>query len=199
MFTRSCNTLIVIGYLRWWLWRENMQQHVMCAKNRLNRCPHDRQPMMHPCSHPTTAVPLGCESFCKQLLPDLTAQNTLLASLHSSSCPPWLHTEPPSCAGKASLLSLEDPLLWYEAAEAPNPFQAQDKGQGSKTNAAHVVDPAQLREEMEAALGNEAAIYERDIGASWFDCLLWSLKLCWCQYLALSPCWLPVNIVVGSC
>ena len=91
-----------------------------------------------------------------------------------SAVPLWLHTEPPSCAGKASLLSLEDPLLWYEAAEAPNPFQAQDKGQPGKapsSKTAQAVDPAQLREEMEAALGNEAAIYERDIGVFWPETL----------------------------
>ena len=69
-------------------------------------------------------------------------------------------------AGKASLLTFDDPLLWYEAATAPNPFQPKDKA-ASRAASTQPVEFAQLRADAEAALGNEAAIYERDIGACW--------------------------------
>ena len=65
-------------------------------------------------------------------------------------------------AGKGSLLSTDDPTLWYEAAAAsPQPSSKQQHGAKAAVSA---VDTGKLREEAEATLANEAALYEADLG-----------------------------------
>lgn len=67
-----------------------------------------------------------------------------------------------ACAGKPSLLSPEDPQLWYEAADATPPLRGK-----AAPDAAVPQDAARVRDDAIAALGNEAALYERDLSACW--------------------------------